>query len=194
MNSSFYVTDYSLPVFIQSQKWEKNEWILLKKLISKDIYKMSNKRRYKDWIPYHSVKTLRYVLFLFSFLFISNKYESSEFHVCFYCYPTFFYSFRITLCVCNFLGDIDDEEKKLKQIWVKKRNGWKWYPWVQRALFPKLLARIRAVPVLCFHVLLVPSALPVFSPYMSGRILKASNHWKNRHADRRVSFTNQKLL
>lgn len=167
----------------RARNGKKSEWILLKKLISKDIYKMSNKRHYKDRIPYHSVKTLKYVLFLFSFLFINNKDESSEFHVCFYCYPTFFYLFRITLCVCNFLGEMeDDEEKKLKEIWMKKGNGWKWYPWVQRALFPKLLARIR--PVVCFYVLLLPSALAVFSPYMSGRILNASSHWKNMHTVR----------
>lgn len=40
----------------------------------------------------------------------------------------------------------------------------------------------------CYH------QLYLFFPYVDGRILNASSRWKNMHAERSVSFTNQKLV
>lgn len=52
---------------------------------------------------------------------------------------SYFYLLSIILCVCNFLGGVErDEKESLKQIWVRKENSWKIVSLNTKSNFPKV--------------------------------------------------------
>lgn len=80
-------------------------------------------------------------------------------------------------------ADLSEEGKWLKMVFLSPKSS-----------FPKVAGKNKTSSLCfgsmycCYH------QLCLFFPYMDERILNAYSQWKNMHAEKSVSLTNQKLV